>query len=271
MPEKINKILQLDKPLIIFDLETTGLSLSMDKIIEIAYVKIFPDGRMKEDDIFLNPEMKISDESVAVHGIRNEDLEGKKIFRDVAQELWDVFSDCYYGGYNIINFDLPILRREFLRVGYDFDYHNSRLLDSKLIYNYMEPRTLSAAYKYYCDKEHYDAHSALSDVKVTAEIFSRQLDKYEEIRDWEFLNKIHKSSNERFVDNDRKFYWRDGQAHFSFSKYRDMSLAKVAQIDPSFLRWISEADFSEETKNIVKKALAGIFPVKPPVEAVKAE
>ena len=268
MGKKLIQLLKLDKPLVVFDIETTGLSLSIDKIIEIAYVKVYPDGRLVEGDIFINPEIKISEESIAIHGITNEDVAGKPTFRQMAQSLWGVFADSYYSGFNIINFDLPILRREFLRVGFDFAYDNSQIIDSKIIYNYMEPRTLSAAYKHYCDKEHYDAHSAIADVRATKEILEAQMEKYEEVRDWEFIHKIHKANNDRFVDNDRKFYWRDGEAHFSFSKHKDEALAKVAQNDPGFLQWILTADFSDETKNIVRKALEGKFPKKEePVQA----
>lgn len=262
MDKKLIDLIKLDKPLVIFDLETTGLSLSLDKIIEIAYMKITPDGRIIEGDIFLDPEMKISEESIAVHGITNESVAGKKTFRDISQTLWGIFENSYYSGFNVINFDLPILRREFLRVGLDFNYDNSQIIDSKVIYNYMEPRTLSAAYKHYCGKDHYDAHSAIADVKATKEILEAQLETYEEVRDWEFVNKIHKANSDRFVDNDRKFYWRDGEAYFSFSKNKDVSLSKVAQNDPGFLKWMLTADFSEETKNIVKRALEGKFPKK---------
>lgn len=266
MKQKLSELIKLDKPLVIFDVETTGLSMTMDKIIEIAYLKVFPDGRLIEGDIFLNPEIRISEESIAIHGITNEQVADKPAFKEVANNLWAIFENSYYSGFNVINFDLPILRREFLRVGYDFNYDHGQIIDSKVIYNYMEPRTLSAAYKLYCEKEHLDAHSALADVRATKEILEAQLEKYAEARDWEFINKLHKSSNERFVDNDRKFYWRDGEAHFSFSKHRDSSLARVAETDPGFLQWILTADFSEETKNIVRKALSGSFPKKAAAE-----
>ena len=259
---KIHELLRLDKPLIVFDLETTGLSLSIDRIIELAYVKIFPDGSVKKADFFINPEMEISEESSVVHGIKNEDVADKPTFRELAQELWAVFQDSYYSGFNVVGFDLPILRREFLRAGLDFDYHDAKIVDSKVIYNYMEPRTLSAAFKFYCGKEHYDAHSALADVEATVEVLENQIKKYKEVGDWEFINKIHKAKEDRYVDNDRKFYWRNGEAYFSFSKHKDVSLVKVVQIDPGFLNWLLTADFSEETKNIVRNALNGKFPSK---------
>lgn len=262
MFNKINKLIKLEKPLVVFDIESTGLILSVDKIVEIAYIKYLPNGRTIKDDIFLNPEMNISLESSAIHGITNEDVASMPTFRDKAKELWDVFQDSHYGGFNIIQFDLPMLKREFLRVGMNFEFKTDDIIDSKTIFHYMEPRTLSAAYRFYCNKEHDDAHSAIADVEVTTEILINQLEKYQEIHDWNFLNKIHHSSDDRFVDNDRKFYWRDSEAYFSFSKHKDTPLSEVAKIDPGFLQWIMTADFSDETKNIVQKALGGEFPKK---------
>jgi DNA polymerase-3 subunit epsilon len=234
----------------------------MDKRVELAYLKIMPNGVVFKSDIFFNPEMKISEEAIAVHGITDGFLLDKPIFREKSQELWEIFRDCYYGGYNVMGFDLPLLRREFIRVGIDFEYANSQIIDSKVIYHYMEPRTLSAAYKYYCGKEHVDAHSALGDVEVTAEVLIKQLEQYQEIRDWNFIYEMHNPQDGRYVDNERKFYWRSGEAYFAFSKFRDYSLASVAKTDRGFLEWIMTADFSEETKSIVKKAMEGEFPIK---------
>ncbi|MDA3840544.1 MAG: 3'-5' exonuclease [Patescibacteria group bacterium] len=260
--------LKLDKPIIIFDLETTGLIMTMDRIIEIAYIKIFPNGKVVKEDIYLNPEMKISEESMAVHGITDEQVADKPTFKDKAQEFWDIFANSYYGGFNVIGFDLPLLKREFVRVGMDFEYTNDDIVDSKTIFHEMEKRTLSAAYNFYCGKEHVDAHNALADVEVSAEVLIGQIEQYKDILDWEFINKIHNNSNsDRFVDNDRKFYWRDGEAYFSFSKFKDTPLKKVAETETGFLNWIIGADFSEETKDIVKKALSGEFPKKKAVDS----
>ncbi len=260
--KSIVKLLKLDRPLVIFDLETTGLSLTSDRIIEIAYLKISPDGKTKEKDMFLNPEIKISDESSQIHGLTNKDVDNKPAFKERAQEIWDDFDNCFYSGFNVSGFDLPLLKREFLRVGNDFEYATGDIIDAKTIYHYMEPRTLSAAYNFYCNKKHDDAHNALADVEVTAEILLKQLEKYNEIQDQNFLAEIHNPSDGRYVDNDRKFYWRDGEAYFSFSKYKDEALAKIVESNPEFLRWILGANFSEETKNIVSKALCGEFPCK---------
>ncbi len=258
----INKYLKLDRPLVIFDLETTGLILSMDRIIELGYLKIMNDGRITKDDLYFNPEMEISEESTAIHGLTNEQLADKPLFREKAQEIWELFNDCYYGGFNVIDFDLPLLKREFLRSGLDFSYSKNDVIDSKQIYHYMEPRTLSAAYKFYCGKEHKDAHNALADVEAAAEILAKQIKRYKEARNLDFLIGINRVDSDRWVDNERKFYWRNGQAHFSFSKYKDMPLSKIVETNPDFLEWILRSDFSDETKLIVRNALDGKLPEK---------
>ncbi len=258
--KNITELIVLDKPLVVFDLETTGLSVNLDRVVEIAYLKIMPDGAILKGDLLLNPEINISAEASAIHGISDEQIKDQPTFKVKAGELWEIFNDCYYSGFNVMAFDLPMLKREFLRAGFDFDYSKAKIIDAKVIYHFMEPRTLAAAYKFYCKKEHVEAHNALADVEVTAKILTSQLKKYKEIRDWDFIYKIHHSSDSRFVDNDRKFYWRSGQAYFSFSKYKDRPLYEIAEQDPSFLNWILSADFSPETKEIIRKALEGEMP-----------
>ncbi len=256
--KKIAKVLKLDKPLVIFDIETTGKVIYKDKIVEIAYIKIWADGRVKKEEMMLNPQMPISREATTVHGLINEDVSGKPVFQKKAQEIWEVFNNCYYSGFNVLNFDLPILRREFIRVGMDFDYKIPQIIDSKVIYQHMVPRSLSATYQYYCNKEFKQSHTAMGDVEVAAEILIKQLAQYNEIRDWNFVDKIHQSPEDSYVDNARKFYWEHGRAYFAFSKYRGIALLEIAKINPKFLKWIISADFSEETKTIIKKALESI-------------
>ena len=262
MQNNIPKLIKLNKPLVIFDLETTGLSVIMDRIIMIAYLKIMPSGATHRGEIMLNPEINIPREASEIHGLTDEDVKGQPIFKDKAKEHWEIFNEASHGGFNALNYDLPLLRREFLRAGLDFNYLDEKVIDAKIIYHTMEPRTLSAAYKFYCEKEHVEAHSALADVEATAEIIGQQLKRYDQIRDWAYLYKIHHSAGDRFVDNDRKFYWRDGQAYFTFSKYKDQALSEVVRSDPGFLNWILTADFSDETKEIVRKALEGEMPKK---------
>ncbi len=260
--KKINELINLEKPLVIFDLETTGLSMNLDRIVEIAYLKIMPDGNVLKGELLLNPEISIPAEAYAIHGINDAKVKNKPYFKEKSAELFEVFNDCCYGGFNAANFDLPMLKREFLRAGIDFDYADAKIIDAKIIYHFMEPRTLSAAYKFYCKKEHIGAHGALADVEATAKILAKQLEKYEETRDWDFIHRIHHAADDRFVDNDRKFYWRGGEAYFAFSKHKDRPLAEVAEKDPGFLNWLLSADFSEETKEIARKALNGELPRK---------
>jgi len=252
--KKIPKLLKLDKPLVVFDIETTGLSLSADKIVELAYIKIWPNGMVKTGDIYLNPEIKISLEAQAVHGIKNRDVKKWPKFRNKAQELWDVFNNCYYSGFNIINFDLPLLRREFIRMGMDFDYNTDQIIDTREIFLKLVPRTLGTTYEYYCKKIFRRRHRASSDTDLALNILVSQLEKYKEIRDWEFINKVHKPGDDDYLDSTRKFYWLRGEAYFAFSKYIDKPLIQIARDDPKFLEWILKSDFSEETKNIVRQA-----------------
>lgn len=260
--KKLLKLLRLDKPLVIFDIETTGLSIHSDKIVELAYIKVWENGRVKKADMLINPEMKIGLEAIAVHGIRNRDIKDKPTFRDKSQELWDVFHDCYYSGFNINNFDLPLIRREFIRVGMDFEYSTKQIIDSREIFLKMVPRTLSSTYEYYCKKKFNEWHTALNDTEAASEILVRQLERYKEIQDLEFINKIHKLEEDEYLDATRKFYWLKGEAYFAFSKYRDKLLEQVARDDPKFLTWILSADFSEEVKSIVRLCLNGKKPKK---------
>jgi len=252
--KKISKLLKLDKPLVIFDIETTGLSLSADKIVELAYIKIWPNGMTKTEDIYLNPEIKISLEAQAVHGIKNRDVKNWPKFRNKAQELWDVFNNCYYSGFNIINFDLPLLRREFIRMGMDFEYNTDQIIDTREIFLKLVPRTLGTTYEYYCKKITRRQHRASNDTDLTLEILVSQLEKYKEIRDWEFINKIHKPSDDDYSGSTRKFYWLRGEAYLAFSKHKDKPLFWVVKNDPKFLEWILRSDFGEETKNIIRQA-----------------
>jgi len=253
--KKIHKLLKLDKPLVIFDIETTGISLSSDKIIEIAYIKIWGDGKIKKENLMLNPETEISEEAITIHGIKNEDVADKPTFKDKARELWDVFSGCYYGGFNILDFDLLVLRREFIRVGMDFTYSNKQVIDSKKIYNYMAPPNLASAYDYYCRRRLTIRKNIMEHTEAAAEIMAQQIERYKEVRDWSFINRIHEPNDDFRVDNIRKFYWEKGEACFAFSKYQGKALSWVAENDPEFLRWILESDFTEQTKNMIRLAL----------------
>ncbi len=254
--KKIAEYLELDRSLVIFDLETTGHAMSSDRIVRLAYSKIMPNGRVVNDHFLFNPETDISLESTAVHGITQEEIKDRPTFREKSQEIWEIFNHSYLGGFNIINFDLPLLKREFLRAGLSFEYTNKDIIDFKKIFTFLEPNTLSGAYNYYVHKDYTSANNAVADVEAAAEVFEKQLKKYKEIRDIKFINEVHSPhDDDYYIDHEHKFYWLGGVAYFNFSKYKNKPLSEVAKKDPEFLEWIMEADFSIETKKIVKKAL----------------
>jgi len=253
--QKLIRLLNLDKPLVIFDMETTGKGISVDKIIKIAYIKIYADSKIKKDVFFLDPEVKINPEAIAVHGIRNREVIGRPTFKERSQEIWETFYGCYYGGFNILNFDLPILRREFARIGMDFDYDPNQIIDSKELFHYMEPRTISMAYSYYCGKERKEARDVAAQVEISADILLKQMEKYAVARNADFLQRVHQLKNDNDNDSSSKFYWVNGEPYFAFSKYINRPVSEIVKKDPPFLNWIIEADFGEDTKNIIKQAL----------------
>jgi len=254
--EKISKLLNLDRPLVIFDSATTGTALSSDKIINLSYLKIFPDGHIQKNDYFFNPKIKINPEATAIHGIHDEQVKNKNEFKEKAQEIFDTFNNCYYSGFNIVDFDLAILRREFLRVGFNFEYDLKDIIDTKIIYEHLSPITLRSAYYHYYHKYLKLNHSAMFKAETAADILLKQLENYKEIRNKEFINKLHEiKSDESVTGSTQKFYWVEGEAYFSFSKYKNKSLSWVAKEDPQFLEWMLQSDFSKNTKNIIRNRI----------------
>jgi len=206
----------------------------------------------------LDPQIPITKEATTVHGYIKKDVVGQPTFSKKAQEIWDIVYSCYYGGFNVINFDLPVLRREFIRIGMDFEYEPAQIIDARVIFQIMVRRNLATAYEHYCHKELKGAHNALADVEAAAEIIIKQLDKYEETRDINFINQLHESyDDDKFLYSASKFIWHNGEAYFAFSKYRDKPLAQVARDDPNFLKWMLTGNFSEKNKTVVRKALEG--------------
>ena len=183
--------LKLQNPLIFFDLETTGVNASKDRIVEISYIKLMPNGTEVEKTLRINPEMHIPEEATAVHGITDADVADKPRFKDIAKELARVFEGCDIAGFNSNRFDVPLLAEEFLRADVDVDFSRRRFVDVQTIFHKMEQRTLSAAYKFYCGKDLDDAHSANADTRATYEVLKAQLDKYPSLQnDIDFLSKF---------------------------------------------------------------------------------
>jgi DNA polymerase III subunit epsilon len=261
----------LDRPIVVFDLETTGLLIDLDRIIEIALIKIFPDGRepLRLAQRF-EPGIKIPVESIAIHGMTNADLVGMPRFQEKAGELYDIFNDADIGGFALKRLDIPMLTKEFERSGYHFSMDGRRVVDASTIYQMKERRNLSSAYKLYCGKELINAHSALADAEATYEIILAQLDRYPDLpKEVPALSEAIRAAEPNNVDPEGKLVWRDGEAFFNFGKYRYRSLADVARSEPDYLDWIvSKADFSKELVEICSKARRGQFPRRaaPPVK-----
>lgn len=240
-------MLKLDKPLAFIDLETTGINLSTDRIIEISILKILADGSQHSKTMRLNPGKHIPEESSAIHGIFDDDVKDKPKFKDVAIELRDFLNNCDIAGYNSNKFDVPMLTEEFLRCETGFD-ENRRYIDVMRIFTLMEKRTLEAAYKYFCNKELVDAHSAEADVKATYEVFLGQLEMYKDQfkHDVQSLHEFTKDGD--FVDFGRRMIIKEGKEYFNFGKYNGQTCADVYKREPQYFDWIYKNDFPLHTK-----------------------
>ena len=255
--------LKLTRPLAVFDLETTGTAIGVDRIVEIAILKICPDGSEEPYSRRVNPEMPIPPEASAVHGIYDKDVEREPPFGEVAESVAVFLEGCDLAGYNILGFDLPLLKSEFKRVGVDFSAEDRNVIDPLRIFNRTEPHKLEDAYLFYCKSKHEAAHSASEDTRVCWEVMQAQLDRYADLpRSIEELHNYCQPRDDRYVDSDRKFEWRNGQAAFAFGPCRGLLLKDVATDNRGFLDWILKKNFSEETKRIVRDALEGTFPAR---------
>lgn len=248
--------LRLNRPIVFFDLETTGTNPLKDRIVEISYLKVGHEGIIKENTHRVKPvdalgnQIKSDPAAVAVHGITDEELADKPTFRDLSADLYEVFEDSDIAGYNSNRFDLPMLIEEFIRAGIDFKITGRNLIDVQNIFYKHEPRTLHAAYKFYCGKELVDAHQASADVKATYEVFLAQLEKYDLGEDTCAV-----AANSRLGDNldlsGRLSKDKDGDAVFNFGKYKGKKVKFVFKIEPSYYTWMMEGDFAKDTKDII--------------------
>lgn len=240
--------LNLRNPLIFFDLETTGINIVKDRIVEISYVKVFPNGREESKTLRINPGMPIPPESTAIHGITDEDVKDCPLFKDVAKTLAAQFEGCDLAGFNSNRFDIPLLAEEFLRAGVNIDLSRRKFIDVQTIFHKMEQRTLSAAYKFYCGKSLENAHTASADTMATYEVLKAQLDKYPELEnDVTFLSKFSSFSNN--VDfAGRMIYNEKGQEVINFGKYKGRLVEEVLSVDPGYYSWMMNSDFSLNTK-----------------------
>ena len=273
--------LNLTKPLVIFDLETTGLDLVKDRIIQISYIKVSPNGEEERGDELINPEKPIEPIITQLTGISNEDVKDKPTFKQLAQTLADKFKGCDFAGFNSNNFDIPLLAEEFLRAGIDFDFSKCRMIDACTIFRKMERRNLASAYKFYCGRkmeEDFEAHRADQDTEATYRVLMGQLDKYapganedeEKVleNDMDKLAEFSKQNNN--VDFAGRIIWgevkdrngnpvldKDGNPKltevFNFGKHKGLPVADVLRIDPGYYSWILSGDFTYNTKQVLTR------------------
>lgn len=243
--------LNLKNPIVFFDLETTGINIVTDRIVQIAYHKIYPNGKEESKSFLINPEMPIPPESTAIHKITNEAVDGCPTFKQVAAEIIKDFEGCDIAGYNSNKFDIPLLAEELLRAGSDIDLSKRKFVDVQVIFHKKEQRTLSAAYKFYCDKDLDGAHDASVDTMATYEILQAQLDMYNDLpNDIEFLSKYTTQTNN--VDfAGRIVYNEKGEEVFNFGKYKGQKVTDILLTDTGYFGWILNGDFSLHTKKVL--------------------
>ena len=278
--------LNLNKPLVVFDLETTGLDLVKDRVIQISYIKVFPDGKEERGNYIINPECYILPIITQLTGISNEDVKDKPTFKQLAKTLEEKFIGCDFAGFNSNHFDIPLLAEEFLRAGIDFDFSKCRMIDAQTIFHKMERRNLAAAYKFYCGRkmeDDFEAHRADQDTEATYRVLMGELDRYTEEKQRELgenpegrvlennmdcLAQFSKTNNN--VDFAGRIVWdeakdakgntildNDGKPvmteYFNFGKHKGKTVAEVLRLDPGYYAWIMGGDFTYNTKQVLTR------------------
>lgn len=243
--------LNITRPICFFDLETTGINVAKDRIVEISILKVFPDGREEEHTHRINPTVPIPAQTTAVHGIRDEDVADAPTFAEMAQKIYDLIKDADLAGFNSNRFDIPLLAEELLRCDIDFDMKNRHAVDVQTIFHKMEQRTLVAAYKFYCNKNLTDAHSAAADTKATYEVLKSQLDKYDVLENnmkslAEFSTRSKKADFAGFIGFDK-----EGVEIFTFGKHKGKRVEEILDKEPGYFGWLQNADFPLYTKKVL--------------------
>lgn len=252
--------LQLKNPLIFFDLETTGINVASDRIVELAYLKVYPNGKEESQTFRINPTIPIPKEASDIHGILDDDVKDCPTFAEVAKDLVKVFEGADLAGYNSNKFDIPLLAEELIRADVDIDFKKRKFVDVQVIFLKKEQRTLSAAYKFYCEKDLENAHSALADVQATYEVLKSQLERYDDLQnDIEYLSKF--SSHNKNVDFAGRIIFNEkGEETFNFGKYKGKTVEEVFEKDPGYYGWMMNNDFPLFTKKVLTNIkLKGAF------------
>jgi DNA polymerase-3 subunit epsilon len=260
-PRFADFVARLKRPLIFFDTETTGTDPANDRVVEISMIKISPtDGIGAARTWRINPGVRIPLEASEIHGIYNKDVAALPAFAAVADELLAFLSGCDIAGFNIGRFDIRVLQTEFMRCGKLFDLSGVRIIDAQVIYHQKEPRNLTAAMRFYCAKDLTNAHGAEADTLATVEVFAGQLERYGDlVLEVDALHEVSNAVNNGFVDLSRRFSWRDNEPVFNFGKLKGKSLRWAASepTERAYMRWILDGNFEEDTKLIIRDALAG--------------
>ena len=243
--------LNLKRPLCFFDLETTGVNVVSDRIVEIAVLKLLPNGNKEGKTWLVNPEMPIPKGASDVHGITNEQVKDAPNFKTLSKEIYNFMKDCDWAGFNSDRFDIPLIAEEFMRAEVDFDLKNHKTIDVQTIFHKMEQRTLSAAFKFYCDKELINAHSAMADTDATYEVLLAQVNRYEELENnLDFLSEF--STRKRSLDVAGFIVLnKEDQACFSFGKHKGKTVDEVLEKEPGYFGWLLNADFPLYTKKVL--------------------
>ena len=246
--------LNLKNPIVFFDLETTGINITQDRIVEISFLKVHPNGKEEIKSRRINPEMPIPPQATAIHGITDEDVKDCPTFKKVARSLAEQLEGCDLAGFNSSRFDVPMLAEEFLRAGIDFDMSKREFVDVQIIFQKKEQRTLEAAYAFYCDKKLENAHSAEADALATYEVLKSQLDRYPDLaNDVETLSKEYSSFNNNVDFAGRIIYNDKGVEVFNFGKHRGKPVMEVLAKEPSYYSWMMDGDFPLNTKQVLTK------------------
>jgi len=260
--------IQLKRPIVTFDIESTGLNVSKDRIIEIAILKVHPDGKEETFESLVNPKTEISREIEELTGISNEDVKGQPEFSEIATDVLQFIDGCDLVGYNFHKLDIPLLAEEFLRVGIDFNIEERKLIDVQNIFHKMEQRTLAAAYLFYCKKELENAHSAMADTKATWDVLNAQLNHYSDLqKDVNFLADFSKNSNNQYADFSGRLVRNEkNEIVYNFGKHKGKTVAEVNKTEPGYYGWFigESTDFPNYTKNVLRKEMERLkaIPVK---------
>ena len=256
--------LKITRPLAMYDIESTGTNPRLDRIIDLAIVKLLPGGRREQFTYRVNPGIPIPKETSEIHGITDADIANAPPFSSIAKEIDALLTGCDLGGYNAIRFDTPLLVAEMERAGVQFDLNDRKIIDAQRIFHQREPRDLTAALKFYCNETHGDAHSSLGDVLATIRVLEGQYDRYSDLP--EDMAELHDYCNPRhphWVDQEGRLRWVNGEVAINFGKNQGRLLRNLIETENGFLHWVLQNDFPQDTKQVIREAMNGVFPSPP--------